>query len=184
MLNLEAEFLLDPRVCFLNHGSFGATPEPVFREYQRWQRELELQPVEFLGRRHNDLMHASRAALATYFRTEPDNLVYTQNITIAVNIVAHSLQLGPEDEVLASDHEYGACDRTWSFLSKERGFRYINRPIRVPLESREQLVEYFWCGVTPRTRLIFLSHITSPTAILLPVEEICRRARAALARLC
>jgi isopenicillin-N epimerase len=179
MFDLESEFLLDRNICFLNHGSYGATPAPVFSEYQRWQRELERQPVEFLGRRHNELMHASRAALAEYFATEPDNLVYTQNVTISVNIVAHSLSLGPGDEVLASDHEYGACDRTWTFLSKERGFKYIHQPIAVPIVSAEQLVEEFWCGVTPQTRVIFISHITSPTAILFPVREICSRAREA-----
>jgi isopenicillin-N epimerase len=179
MRGLESEFLLDPKVCFLNHGSFGATPKPVFEEYQRWQRELERQPVEFLGRRHNDLMRSARAALAAFFKTETDNLVYTQNVTIAINIVARSLALGTGDEVLASDHEYGACDRTWSFLSRECGFHYVRRPIAVPLVSRQELVDELWQGVTPQTRVIFLSHITSPTAIRFPVEEICQRARAA-----
>ncbi len=179
MSSLREYFLLDPDVVFLNHGSFGATPEPVFREYQRWQRELERQPVEFLGRRHNELMRQARSALAAHFRAEPDDLIYTQNVTISVNIVARSLHLGPGDEVLASDHEYGACDRTWRFLSKESGFKYVNQPIRVPLTSALQAAEDLWMGVTPRTRVIFLSHITSPTAITLPVDEICRRARAA-----
>ncbi len=177
MFGLESEFLLDRTICFLNHGSFGATPEPVFHEYQRWQRELERQPVEFLGRRHNELMRSSRAVLARYLATEPDNLVYTQNVTISVNIVAHSLDLGPGDEVLASDHEYGACDRTWRFLSQERGFTYVHQPISLPLQSDSQIVDEFWQGVTPRTRMIFISHITSPTAIVFPVGEICRRAR-------
>ncbi len=179
MADLKSQFLLDPGICFLNHGSFGATPRPVFDEYQRWQRELERQPVEFLGRRHNELMRASRAALAAYFKTDADNVVYTQNVTIAMNIVARSLQLGPGDEVLSTDHEYGACDRTWRFLAKERGFTYINQPIRVPLISREQVVDDLWLGVSPRTRVIFLSHITSPTAIRFPVEQVCSRARAA-----
>ena len=179
MLNLKSEFLLDPNIHFLNHGSFGATPVPVFREYQRWQRELERQPVEFLGRRHNELMRSSRTALARYFATDPENLVYTQNVTISVNIVARSLDLGPGDEVLASDHEYGACDRIWKFLSRERGFKYKNWPVSVPLVSSERLVDDFWSGVTSQTRLIFISHITSPTAIIFPVGEICRRARAA-----
>jgi isopenicillin-N epimerase len=179
MPNIKSVFLLDPQVCFLNHGSFGATPEPVFREYQRWQEELERQPVEFLGRRHDELMRTARLALARYLNTGADNLVFTQNVTISVNIVAHSLELGRGDEVLASNHEYGACDRTWRFLSKERGFDYVNRAIDVPLSTAENLADAFWRGVTPRTRLIFLSHITSPTAIRFPVDEICRRARAA-----
>ena len=177
MLSIKNHFLLDPDVTFLNHGSFGATPKPVFDEYQRWQRELENQPVEFLGRRVTGLMAEARAALGTYLGTQADNLVYTQNVTISMNIVARSLDLGPGDEVLTSDHEYGAMDRTWRFLAKERGFTYINHP--VSLISRDAFVESFWAGVSPRTRVIFLSHITSPTAVIFPVREIIERARAA-----
>ena len=177
MYNLRKLFLLDPSVTFLNHGSFGATPKPVFDEYQRWQLELERQPVEFLGRRFNDLMADSRAALGQYLGTHADNLVYTQNVTISMNIVARSLELGAGDEVLTSDHEYGAMDRTWRFLAKERGFTYINQP--VSLESHAAFIDSFWSGVTPRTRVIFLSHITSPTAVIFPLDEIIKRARAA-----
>ena len=177
MFNLKKHFLLDPSVTFLNHGSFGATPKPVFDEYQRWQRELENQPVEFLGRRFMDLMAQSRAAIGEYLGTHADNLIYTQNVTISMNIVAHSLELGAGDEVLASDHEYGAMDRTWRFLAKERGFAYVNQP--VSLISKEAFVESFWAGVTPRTRVVFLSHITSPTALIFPVEEIIKRAHTA-----
>jgi isopenicillin-N epimerase len=179
MGNLKRHFKLDPSVTFLNHGSFGATPKPVFREYQRWQRELERQPVEFLGRRFTGLMAEARTALGEYLGTHADNLVYTQNVTISINIVAHSLELGPGDEVLATDHEYGAMDRTWRFLAKERGFRYINQHIELPLTTEEKFIADFWRGVTPRTRVIFLSHFTSPTAIIFPVKEIIRRAREA-----
>ncbi len=177
MYNLRKLFLLDPSITFLNHGSFGATPKPVFDEYRRWQMELERQPVEFLGRRFTGLMAESRAALGAYLGTHADNLVYTQNVTISLNIVARSLDLGAGDEVLATDHEYGAMDRTWRFLSRERGFTYINRP--VSLTSRNGFIDSFWAGVTPRTRIIFLSHITSPTALIFPIQEIARRARTA-----
>ena len=177
MNSLKQYFLLDSNICFLNHGSFGATPKPVFDEYQRWQRELENQPVEFLGRRFTGLMADARAALGAYLGTHADNLVYTQNVTISMNIVARSLELGAGDEVLTSDHEYGAMDRTWRFLAQERGFTYINQS--VSLESKEAFVDSFWSGVTPRTRVIFLSHITSPTALIFPVHEIIQRARAA-----
>lgn len=179
MFNLRKQFLLDPSVTFLNHGSFGATPGAVFKNYQRWQRELERQPVEFLGRRFTRLMAESRAALGAYLGAPADDLVYTQNVTIAVNIVARSLELGPGDEVLASDHEYGAMDRTWRFLSKERGFRYLNRRIQQPITSEEKFVEGFWRGVTERTRVVFISHIASPTGIIFPIREIIRRARRA-----
>lgn len=177
MFNLRKHFLLDPSVTFLNHGSFGATPKPVFDEYQRWQFELERQPVEFMGRRSTGLMAESRAALGEYLGTHADNLVYTQNVTVSLNIVARSLELGAADEVLSSDHEYGAMDRTWCFLSKERGFTYINQP--VSLASRGAFIDSFWSAVTPHTRVIFISHITSPTAVIFPVEEIIQRARAA-----
>ncbi len=176
MFNLKRQFLLNSKITFLNHGSFGATPKPVFQEYQRWQRELENQPVEFLGRRHNDLMRSVRETLGAYLGADAKNLVFAQNATIALNIVARSLPLGAGDEVLSTDHEYGALDRTWRFLSKERGFTYINQP--VDLASHDAFVESFWRGVTPKTRVIFLSHITSPTATLFPIERIIQRAKA------
>lgn len=177
MRNLRRFFMLDPEIVFLNHGSFGATPKPVFDVYQNWQRELERQPVEFLGRRARDLMAESRAALADYLGVQRDDLVYVTNATVGVNIVAHSINLGPGDEVLTTDHEYGACDRTWRFLARKDGFAYINQPVSVPLTSVERFVEQLWQGVTAKTKIIFLSHITSPTAIVFPVTEVCRRAR-------
>jgi isopenicillin-N epimerase len=177
MRGLRHYFQLDPEIVFLNHGSFGATPRPVFRAYQRWQLEMERQPVEFLGRRFNDLLRRARAALGAYLGTEAANVVYTQNVTISLNIVARSLELGPGDEVLATDHEYGAIDRTWRFLSKERGFRYVNQP--VSLKSVNEFVESFWRGVNSHTRVISLSHITSPTAVIFPVAQVIRRARRA-----
>src|SRR6478672_11903465 len=102
------QFLLRPGISFLNHGSFGACPRPVFDIYQGWQRKLEEQPVEFLGRHIHMLLADARAALATYLGTHADNLVYVPNATYGVNIVARSLELAAGDEVLATDHEYGA----------------------------------------------------------------------------
>jgi isopenicillin-N epimerase len=177
MYSLRRKFLLDPRATYLNHGSFGATPKTVFREYQRWQRELERQPVEFLDRRFRERMAVSRAVLAEYLGTHRDNLVYVTNATVGVNIVARSLELGPGDDVLATDHEYGACDRTWRFLSQKQGFSYINQSISLPVTSTENFIEQLWRDVTAQTKVIFLSHITSPTAIIFPVAEVCRRAR-------
>lgn len=149
----------------------------MFDVYQFWQRELERQPIEFLERRFVERMEISRSALADYFNTQRDDLVYVTNATVGVNIVARSLNLKPEDEVLSTDHEYGACDRTWRFLSRKLGFSYNNQPIELPLASAEEFLEQLWQGVTKRTRVIFLSHITSPTAIIFPVVEVCRHAR-------
>jgi isopenicillin-N epimerase len=183
-------FNLDPDIHFLNHGSFGACPRPVFEAYQGWQRGLERQPVEFLGRRVDGLLAESRAALAVFLGADADDIVYFPNPTTALNMVARSLAnpslaarsgaiLRPGDEVLTTDHEYGALDRTWEYVCSLTGARYVHRPIPLPLPRPAAFVEHFWAGVTPRTRIIFISHITSPTALIFPVEEICRRARAA-----
>jgi isopenicillin-N epimerase len=177
--DLKDLFLLDPQVVFLNHGSFGACPKPVFEVYQAWQRRLEKQPVLFLGREFNDLMGASRQALGECIHADADDLIYLPNATHAVNIVARSLNLSPGDEILTSDHEYGACDNTWDFICRKSGARYIHQPIPLPVSSPTEFVETLWQGVTQRTKLIYLSHITSPTAQLFPVETLCRRARQA-----
>ena len=176
---LRQEFLLDPDVVFLNHGSFGATPEPVFAEYLRWQRELERQPVEFLGRRGDGLLDEARAAMATYLGCGRDDLVFVPNATTGVNVVARSLALQPGDEVVATDHEYGACARTWEWYCARQGAHYVQARVGLPLTSPDEVVEAIFAAVTPRTRVIFLSHITSGTALRLPVAAVARRAREA-----
>lgn len=168
-----------PDVAFLNHGSFGACPRPVFDTYQAWQRELEAEPVEFLGRRINDLLAEARKVLGGFVGAEADDLVFVTNATYGVNVVARSLDLGPGDEVLTTDHEYGACDRTWKFICESRGARYVKIPIPLPLPDDDEIIDRLWAGVNERTKVIFVSHITSPTAIILPIAEICRRAREA-----
>jgi isopenicillin-N epimerase len=177
--SLRKYFLLDPSVTYLNHAAYGATPRPVFEEFQRWQIELERQPVDFLSRYSTDRLAHSRAILANYVDTDRDNLVYVSNGTTGLNIVARSLPAGPGDEVLTSDHEHGGIDRLFRFTSAKLGFDYIRREIPIPVTTHSDFVEHFWAGVTPRTRVILLSHFTSPTSLLFPVEEICRRARAA-----
>ena len=179
MYNLKRHFLLDPTVTFLNHGSFGATPKPVFAAYQGWQRRLERQPVLFLGREIDGLLRQSRQVLGEYLDAAADDLVYIPNATHGVNIVARSLALQPGDEILTTDHEYGACDYTWEFVCKKTGATYIHQPIPLPVQSEDEIIEQFWQGVTLRTKVIYLSHITSPTALRLPVEQICQRARQA-----
>ena len=171
-------FLLDPEVAFLNHGSFGATPRPVFEKYQHWQRELEREPVDFFLRRSPDLLRNARRALADEVHAADDELVYVVNATTGLNIIARALKLGPGDEVLTTDHEYGAIERMWRFICRKTGATLKPQPIPLPVNTPEEFVERFWAGVTTRTRVISISHITSPTALRFPVQEICRRARA------
>lgn len=172
-------FLLDPAVVFLNHGSFGACPASVFEVYQQWQRELERQPVAFLGRRADALLDTARARLAAYLNAAPENLVFVVNATVALNMVARSLPLQPGDEILSTDHEYGAVDKTWQFVCQKTGARLVSRAMPLPVTSHAVFADAFWEAVTPRTRVISISQITSPTALIFPVAEICRRARQA-----
>lgn len=175
--NISSQFLLDPEVIFLNHGSFGATPRPVFEQYQDFQRSLEYRPIEFLGRQFHDLIKESRQFIGKYFHTDSDNLVFVPNTTTGINIVARSLRLNPGDEVLSTDHEYGAMDRTWHFLSLLSGFSYNHVQVEIPTTGSNKFVENFFSHVNLNTKVIFLSHITSPTSIIFPVKEICEKAR-------
>ncbi|NJM05968.1 aminotransferase class V-fold PLP-dependent enzyme [Candidatus Gracilibacteria bacterium] len=176
---LRQQFLLRPDITFLNHGSFGACPQPVFAAYQRWQRSIEDDPVDFFMRRWRPSLTAARSALATFVGVDADDLVYVENTTYGLNALLRSLALRPDDEVLTSDHEYGAIDRLWRYTCAQRGARYVVRPIVLPVTTAEQFVDDFWAGVTPRTRVIALSHITSATALTFPIAQICARARAA-----
>jgi isopenicillin-N epimerase len=178
MTTLCDNFMLEPDVIYFNHGSQGACPRPVFEVYQDWQRTFAEQPVAF-GRRHGDAIHDARRALADYVGAAPDNLVYVINATMGINIVARALCLSPDDEVLSSDHEYGAIERAWQFNCDKQGARYVRQPIPTPITSAGEVVDAIWSAVTPRTRVLALSHITSPTAWILPIAALARRAREA-----
>ncbi|MBC8146308.1 MAG: aminotransferase class V-fold PLP-dependent enzyme [bacterium] len=176
-MDLRTLFMLRPEVAFLNHGSFGACPRPVMAQYQSWQLESETEPVEFHARRAAGLLQTAREALGELVGADANDLVYVTNATVAVNIVARSLRLGPTDEVLGTDHEYGACERVWRFLSTRGGPRYRSAHIPVPVTTHEDMIEQLFSQIGPDTRVIFISHITSPTALTFPIAEVCRRAR-------
>lgn len=170
-------FLLDPHVVFLNHGSFGACPLEVMQAQFNWQLEVERNPVEFLARRSAGHLLQARNSLASLVGTTAEKLVFIPNSTTGVNMVARSLPLAPGDEVLSTDLEYGACDAAWQRICAQRGAHY--RQVKIPLPfDRDQLVKKLFSEAGPRTRLIYVSHITSSTALTLPVKEICAEARA------
>ncbi len=123
--NLARQFLLREDVVFLNHGSFGACPRPVFETYQRWQRELEAQPVEFLGRELTETMRVPRIALAAELGTTQENIVGLTNATLGLNIVAQSLDLKPGDQILTTDHEYSALEKTWAYVARRTGAEIV-----------------------------------------------------------
>lgn len=170
-------FLLDPTITYLNFGSFGACPLPIFQDYQRWQRELEQEPAQFMNVNGPRYLEQSRRALADYIHCDAADIVYVTNPSYGINIIAKSFALGAGDEILSTDLEYGACDRTWSYYCQKKGAAFVRVPIGLPITSKEELVACFLAGITPRTKAIFISHITSSTALVLPVREICAAAR-------
>lgn len=169
---MKSIFFLRANVIFLNHGSFGACPMPVMKEYQNRQIELEQQPVEFMDRRHDELLSAARACLGNYLGCERDDIVYIPNATTGVNSVARSLPLKPGDEVLMSDQEYGALEKMWKFRCEETGAKLVKAKIPLPLSNSQEIVEAMLNSVTPATRVVFMSHISSATALIFPVKEI------------
>ncbi|WP_108461207.1 aminotransferase class V-fold PLP-dependent enzyme [Devosia naphthalenivorans] len=175
--NLARQFLIREDVVFLNHGSFGACPRPVFETYQHWQLELERQPVEFLGRALTENMRLPRTALATELGTTPENIVGLTNATTGLNIVAQSLDLKPGDQILTTDHEYSALEKTWAYVCRRTGAEIVVVNIPLPLETEAQFTDAVVAGMTDRTRVLFLSHITSPTALLFPIERAIAEAR-------
>lgn len=178
--NLARHFLLRDDVVFLNHGSYGACPKPVFEAYQNWQLELERQPVAYFDPFgvFPERLKAVRTALADELGTDADNLVTQVNSTAALNIVAQSLDLQPGDQILTTDHEYAALEKTWAFVARRTGAEIVVVDVPLPLTEEAQFTDAILAGFTDRTRVLFLSHITSPTALVFPIEPVVAEARA------
>lgn len=177
MENYRHLFLQQDEIAHLNHGSFGACPKEIFEDYQNWQNELEKGPMQFMIKKAPEQLKISRDALGDFIGCDGDDLVFTTNPSYAINIITKSLQLNPGDEILATNIEYGAMDRTWNYYCKKAGAKYVRQHITLPITSKERIVEEFFKGHTSKTKAIFISHITSSTALRLPVEEICAKAK-------
>jgi isopenicillin-N epimerase len=170
-------FLLNPEYTFLNHGSFGSCPKPIFENYQGFQREMESDPVHFIQKKYQIHLATAKKALSKFIYCAADDFFFTPNPTVAINTVMRSLNLEEGDEILATNHEYGAMDRTWNFYCRKSGAKYIQQPITLPIVSKEQILNEFWNGCTSKTKIIFLNQISSTTALIFPVKEICDKAR-------
>lgn len=174
---MKSKFLLDPTITFLNHGSFGATPQSVFEAKVNLQRELEADPVHFIQKKLPVYLKAAKEPLAEFIGCDTDDFFFTPNPTQAINTIMRSLQLQPGDEILATNHEYGAMDRTWNFYCKKSGAKYIRQKISLPITSKEQILEDFWKGHSSKTKVVFINQISSSTALIFPVKEICDKAQ-------
>lgn len=174
---MKSLFLLDKNITFLNHGSFGACPKPIFEEYQRFQSELEADPVHFIQVKQPQYLKTAREALSKLVNCAAPDLFFTPNPTFAINVVMRSLNLQAGDEILTTNHEYGAMDRTWHFFCKKTGVKYIRQTISLPIVSKTQILEEFWKGYTSKTKVVFLNQFSSASALIFPVKEICDKAR-------
>jgi isopenicillin-N epimerase len=170
-------FLLDPKITYLNFGSFGACPKPIFDDYIQWQYLLEKDPVQFITETGPEYLALSKNALAAYINCESKDLILTPNPTYAINLLVKNLKLNPGDEVLTTNLEYGALDKTWNFYLNKYGGKYVQSSISLPIQSKEEFIAEFWTGYSDKTKVVFISQITSATGLILPVKEICVEAK-------
>jgi isopenicillin-N epimerase len=174
---LRDDWQLPPGVTYLNHGSFGPAPKPVLAARQSWFERLEAEPMDFYVRQMEDHLAAARDKLAAFVGTRGDQLTFVDNATFGMNIVAAGFPLKAGDEVLATNHEYGAVQRIWRKRCEKAGAKFVVQRLPERFGDLAEVVASLFAGVTARTRLLVVSHITSPTAVILPVQAICREAR-------
>jgi len=175
--DLRKAWSLPADVTYINHGSFGPTPNAVLKIRSAWSERIAAEPMEFFIRQLEPALDEAAARVGRLIGCDGRDLIFAENATVAMNIVAANTPLAPGDEVLASDQEYGAVLRLWRRACQRAQARLVVRSLPAPVTSADEVAEALLSGMTDRTRLIVVSHVTSPTATVLPVEQICRRAR-------
>ncbi len=170
----RSPWLLEPGVSFLNHGSFGACPEPVLEAQRAWRDRLEREPVRFLHRELESHLDVARHDVAAFLGADPDSLAFVPNTTTGVSTVLASRRFNPGDELLACDHEYNATLNALRAAAARDGATVVLVRVPFPVTDPSQVVEAFLEAVTPRTRLALVSHVTSPTALVMPVTALVR----------
>ena len=174
---LKSYFYLDPKITYFNHGSFGACPKFIFDKYIEIQKKLEQNPVYFLDESIDERILKSQIKLAKYIDCEHDDIVFFPNPTTAINEVIKSLNLKKNDEILSTNQEYGALDKAWDYISKKTGSKYIKIKIPNPLSNNDDIYDFFKTKINNRTKVLYLSHVTSATGLILPVKKIINLAR-------
>jgi len=163
---------LDPDLVFLNHGSFGACPRTVLAVQADLRAELEANPVAFLGRALEARLDGARARLADFLGADPEDLAFVPNATAGVASVLRSLRFAPGDELVTTDHEYNAALNMARFAAARDGARVVVARIPLPTTGPDEVAERVLAAIGPRTRLVLVSHVTSPTALVFPVERL------------
>jgi isopenicillin-N epimerase len=172
----RGEWLLDEEITFLNHGSFGACPKVVLAEQARLREQMEREPVRFLWREIEQRLDSAREVLARFLHADAADIAFVSNATSAVNAVVKSLELAPGDELLIADHGYNACRNVLEETARRQGARVTVAKVPFPIASPDEVTSAMVNAMTSRTRLVLLDHITSPTALVFPVEKIVRHA--------
>lgn len=175
--DLADQWSFRPGTVYLNHGSFGPAPKPVRDTQLHWQRQLYEQPMDFFVRQLPLVWADSRQQLATFVGADDEDIIFVENATAAMNLVAQAVQLQPGDEVVLTDHEYGAVRRIWQRRAAQCHATVREVSLPVPFRDRTATADAFVEAVAPPTRVVVLSHVTSPTAVVLPVAEILNRLR-------
>lgn len=165
-------WMLDPDVTYLNHGSFGATPIAVLEEQNHWRLRLEENPVQFFDEEYHPALDDARARLVDFVGGSVDTTVFVNNATSGVNAVLASLSLGPDDEIVVTNHEYNACRNAAEVAAARVGAKVLEVPIPFPPPSQSMVLERIQMAVSPRTRLVLIDHVTSPTALVFPVADV------------
>jgi isopenicillin-N epimerase len=176
--NFAALWGLDPEVAYLNHGSFGACPKAVLAAQAVLRSEMEREPVDFLSLTLGARLDAARSELAGFVGADPADLVFVSNATTGVNAVLRSLELAPGDELLVTTHTYAACRKTVDFVTQRSGARVVTATLPFPCPDEERIVEAVLDCASARTRVALIDHVTSPTALILPVRRLVRELEA------
>ncbi len=178
-MTLHQHWQLDPDLNFLNHGSFGATPNVVMAAQREFQDALERDPIEFLApeRSLNAKLDHVRGILAELVGAEPTDLAFVRNATEGVNAILGSLPLQPGDEILVTNHGYNACINAARYVTQRCGAEVRVADIPFPLASPDAVIAAIDAGINVRTRLLLVDHVTSPTGIVFPIEPIVDSAR-------
>ena len=177
---LRRQWLLAADRINLNCGSIGCTPLPVLRamiDHLLYAEEYREPAYPWFGYEENTRIRELRDALADFLHVKRDELAIVRNATEANNVVANGLDLKSGDEVLLTDQEHPGGRCVWEQKAARFGIKLNFVELPKPPASVEQIVELFERALTPQTRIVAFSHITTTTGVILPAKEICAMAR-------
>lgn len=173
----RSQWPLGEGMTFLNHGSFGSCPKPVLAFQQELRDRLERQPVRFFVQDLESMWDEARNCLANFLKAAPEGLTFVSNATHGVNTVLRSLSFEKGDELLVTDHEYNACRNALDYVAKRTGAKVTIAKIQLPVKQPEDVLASILEKVSPKTKLLLIDHVSSPTAVVFPLQSIVNEMR-------